>query len=83
VEYQGWSPSFRYTRDEPGLNDIYYGIDANFVVAEPMPRRTTTVAQTQTVDPWNTPVAYQPLTAPVLNPIQEAGVSAAPAVDNK
>jgi hypothetical protein len=83
VEYQGWSPSFRYTRDDPGLNDIYYGIDANFVIAEPTPRRTNTVAQAQAVDPWNTPVAYQPLTAPVLNPIQEAGVNADPAIDNK
>ena len=82
LEYQGWSPSFRYTRDDPGLNDIYYGIDANFVVAEPL-HRPPTVARAEPVDPWNSPVAYQPLTAPVLNPIQEAGVSTDAAVDNK
>ena len=81
LQYQGWSPSFRYTRDDPGLNDIYYGVDANFVVAEPLHRPT--VARAEAVDPWNTPVAYQPLTAPVIQPIQEAGVSADPAVDNK
>jgi hypothetical protein len=83
LQYQGWSPSFRYTRDDPGLRDVYYGVDANFAVEEPASRRANTVAQGQPLDPWNTPVAWQPLTAPVINPIQEAVVSPDPAVDNK
>jgi hypothetical protein len=65
------------------LNHVYYGLDANFVVEEPAARRPAAVARGEAIDPWNTPVAWQPLTAPVLHPIQEAGVSAEPAVDNK
>jgi hypothetical protein len=53
-------------------------------VEDPAPRRAAAaVARGQALDPWNTPVAWQPLTAPVVDPIQEAGVSAEPAVDNK
>jgi hypothetical protein len=81
VQYQGWSPSFRWMRDDPGVEDVYVGADANFVIEDRTQR--TTVAQDRPLEAWNTPVAWQPLTPPVAAPVQEAAVSADPAVDGK
>jgi len=80
VEYQGWSPSFRWMRDDPGLRDVYYGADMNFAVAEATPYHSGTFAHAEPVDAWNTPVAFQPLTAPEVRPVQEATVSPEPAI---
>jgi hypothetical protein len=88
LQYQGWSPSFRWTRDDPGLRDVYYGADLNFAVAEPAPYHSGTFSQAQAPDAWNTPVAFQPLTAPPdVRPVEEATVSPEPVIvgddDNK
>jgi hypothetical protein len=84
VQYEGWSPSFRWMRDDPGVEDVYVGADANFVIED----RTTTAqrtsaAQNRPLDAWNTPVAWQPLTTPAAAPVQEAGLSPDPAIDGK
>ena len=83
LQYQGVSPSFRFMRDDPGINDVYVGADANFVVEERPSSASPAIAQARPLDPWNTPVAWQPLTTPVAEPVQEAGVNADPAIDNK
>ena len=76
VQYQGWSPSFRFTRDDPGLRDVYVGADATFAVTEPAPYRSPHLAENRTVDAWNTPVAWQPLVTPVAaQPTAEAAAS--------
>lgn len=81
LQYQGWTPSFRYMRDEPGLNDVYFGADANFVVEDRSVSRRPAVTASRPLDAWNTPVAWQPLTSPVVNPVQEAGLSREPVID--
>ena len=35
IEYQGTSPSARTFRDDPGLNDYYYGLDFTFALDRP------------------------------------------------
>jgi hypothetical protein len=81
VQYQGWSPSFRWTRDDPGLQDVYVGADANFVLEDRSSAPRPTIAQDRPLDAWNTAVAWQPLTVPDASPVQEAGIDAAPALD--
>jgi len=81
LEYQGLSPSFRWMRDDPGLRDVYYGADMNFVVVEPAPYHSATFARAEAADAWNTPLAFQPLTAPALRPVEEATVSPEPIID--
>jgi hypothetical protein len=85
LQYQGWTPSFRYMRDEPGFNEVYFGADANFVIEDRSATRQPLVASSRPLDAWNTPVAWQPLTTPVVNAVQEAAVSPEPAIldDNK
>jgi hypothetical protein len=83
LEYQGWSPSFRWTRDDPELRDVYYGADLNFAVAEPSPYHSGTFAHAEAADAWNTPVAFQPLTVPAVRPIEEATVSPEPVIDGE
>lgn len=81
LEYQGLSPSFRWMRDDPDLRDVYYGADMNFVVVEPTPYHSSTFSSQATAsDAWNTPVAFQPLTAPEVRPVEEATVSREPAI---
>jgi hypothetical protein len=83
LQYQGWSPSFRWMRDDPGLQDVYYGADLNFAVTEPTPYHSGNFAsQASATDSWNTPVAFQPLTTPAeARPVEEATVSPDPLID--
>ena len=83
IQYQGWSPSFRWMRDDPGVNDVYVGADANFVLHDSATAQRTAAAEDRPLDAWNTPLAWQPLTTPVAAPVQEANVSAGPAIDGK
>jgi hypothetical protein len=84
LQYQGWSPSFRWAREEPDLQDVYYGAEMKFTVAEPAPYHSGNFssAQARASDAWNTPVAFQPLTTPaaMARPVEHATVSPEPAI---
>jgi hypothetical protein len=71
-------------RDDPGLDDVYYGADMNFAVAEPAPYRSGSFAQAQAQvpDAWNSPVAFQPLTTHEARPVEQASVSPEPLIDD-
>ncbi len=83
LQYQGWSPSFRWMTDDPGVRDVYVGADANFAIEDQPSVRAVALAEHRPVDGWNTPVACQPLTQPVSADVREAGVSAEPLLDGK
>src|SRR3954468_13976170 len=60
LAFQGYSPSLRTTREDPGFNDYYVGANANFAVVGPneSPRpAAVTAAGRDPYDAWNTPVA--------------------------
>ena len=76
LQYQSVSPSARSFHEDPGVDEMYFGADAQFAITDRRQQRyllsSALPTQTNTHDAWNPTIALDPVPAPITPPIEQA-----------
>jgi hypothetical protein len=76
LQYQSVSPSARSFHEDPGVDEMYFGADAQFAITDRRQQRylvsTALPTQVNTLDAWNPVVAWDQMPTPAAPATEQA-----------
>lgn len=86
LQYRSISPSMRSFNEDPWVDDMYFGADAEFAVTDRRQERhlsyATLPARPDTLDAWNPPIAWDQIPSREETRIEHVETDAAPAFED-